>query len=90
MPLLEHLRPTEEQRCSKVSFDVNGSPASQAPSVKSIGITGQITGSRADVIIADDVEVLNNSATEGMRQKLSETIKEFDSAIKPLETTNIV
>lgn len=90
MPLLEHLRPTEEQRCSKVSFDVNGSPASQAPSVKSIGITGQITGSRADVIIADDVEVLNNSATEGMRHKLSETIKEFDSVIKPLETSKIV
>ena len=90
MPLLEHLKPAENQRCSKVSFDVNGSPASQAPSVKSLGITGQITGSRADVIIADDVEVLNNSATEGMRQKLSETIKEFDSVVKPLDTSKII
>ena len=90
MPLLEHLKPTEEQRCSKVAFDINGAPASQAPSVKSIGITGQITGSRADVIIADDVEVLNNSATEGMRHKLSETIKEFDAVIKPLETSKVI
>lgn len=90
MPLLEHLKPTEEQRCSKVAFDINGAPASQAPSVKSIGITGQITGSRADVIIADDVEVLNNSATEGMRHKLSETIKEFDAVIKPLTTSKVI
>ena len=44
--------------------------AAQAPSVKSVGITGQLTGSRADLMILDDVEVPGNSMTELMREKL--------------------
>jgi hypothetical protein len=51
--------------------------------VVSKGITSQITGARADLIIADDVESLNNSATQMMRDKLSEGIKEFDAVLKP-------
>jgi hypothetical protein len=35
------------------------------------------------VIIADDVEVPNNSETQGMRDKLSERVKEFDAVLKP-------
>ena len=38
--------------------------ADQSPSVKSVGITGQLTGSRADLIVADDIEVLNNAFTQ--------------------------
>ena len=56
MPILQHLKPHEDQRSSKISFDVGPAPAAHAPSVKSVGITGQLTGSRADIIIADDVE----------------------------------
>ncbi|WP_164851839.1 phage terminase large subunit, partial [Sinorhizobium meliloti] len=56
---------------------------SHAPSVKSLGITSQIAGSRADVLIADDVEVPNNSDTHLKREKLSEQIKEFDAVLKP-------
>jgi hypothetical protein len=48
-----------------------------------MGITGQLTGSRADIIIADDVESANNSQTQLMRDRLSETVKEFDAIIKP-------
>jgi hypothetical protein len=51
--------------------------------VKSIGISGQLAGSRADVIVADDIEVPNNSMTQGMRDKLSEAVKEFDAILKP-------
>lgn len=54
-----------------------------SPSVKSVGITGQITGSRADLLIADDVEVPGNSGTQTQRDKLGEAVKEFDSVIKP-------
>lgn len=81
--VLAHLRPSDDQRQSKVSFDVRPARASHAPSVKSLGITGQMTGSRSDLIIADDVESANNSATMGMRDKLSEQVKEFESIIKP-------
>jgi hypothetical protein len=83
MPLLEHLQPRMDQRSSKVSFDVGPAKASHAPSVKSMGITGQLTGSRADLIIADDVESANNSQTQLMRDRLGETVKEFDAIIKP-------
>lgn len=83
MPLLAHLRPSEDQRTSKVSFDVGPAKAAHAPSVKSVGITGQLTGSRADLIISDDAESLNNAATQGMRDKLSELVKEFEAIVKP-------
>jgi len=83
LPLCEHLKPTNDQRQSKVSFDVGPARASHAPSCKSMGITGQLTGSRADLIIADDVESANNSQTQLMRDRLGETVKEFDSIIKP-------
>ncbi len=83
MPLLQHLRPKETQRNSKIAFDVGPAPASHAPSVVSKGITSQITGSRADLIIADDVESSNNSATITLRDKLAEIVKEFEAVLKP-------
>lgn len=83
MPILQHLYPRSDQRCSKVSFDVAGATPDQTPSVRSVGILGQLTGGRADEIIADDVEVPNNSATQGMQDKLSEAVKEFDAVLKP-------
>jgi len=83
VPLLEHLKPREGQRDSMVAFDVGPAGASHAPSVRSVGIMGQMTGGRADEIIADDVEVPNNSDTVTMRLKLAERVKEFDAILKP-------
>tara|TARA_Y100000593_G_scaffold54679_1_gene102214 strand:+ start:579 stop:2249 length:1671 start_codon:yes stop_codon:yes gene_type:complete len=83
MPILQHLKPREGQRNSKIAFDVGPAPASHAPSVTSRGITSQITGQRADLIISDDSESLNNSATMGMRDKLVTSTKEFEAVIKP-------
>lgn len=83
LPMLQHLKPKDGQRDSVIAFDVGPAQPDHSPSVKSVGITGQITGSRADVLIADDVEVPNNSATQMMRDKLSEAVKEFDAILKP-------
>lgn len=90
LPILQHLQPTANQRQSKVAFDVAPAQASHAPSVKSAGITGQITGSRADVIIADDVEVPNNSMTEDLREKLLKAVTEFDAILTPKPTSRVV
>ena len=90
VPFLSHLKPTDKQRFSKISFDVGPAPASHAPSVKSLGVTSQLTGSRADIIIADDIEVANNSATQAMREKLSEQVKEFDAILKPEDSSKII
>lgn len=83
MPLLAHLRPREDQRRSMIAFDVGPAKPDQSPSVKSVGITGQLTGSRADVIVADDIEVPHNSDTQGKRDRLTELVKEFDAVLKP-------
>jgi len=90
VPFLAHLKPNDKQRFSKISFDVGPAPASHAPSVKSLGVTSQLTGSRADIIIADDIEVANNSATQAMREKLSEQVKEFDAILKPEDSSKII
>ena len=83
LPICQHLVAKEGQRWSKIAFDVAPAKAAGSPSVKSVGVTGQLTGSRADIIIADDVEVPNNSMTHMMREKLGETVKEFDAVLKP-------
>ena len=83
LPICQHLVAKEGQRWSKIAFDVAPAKAAGSPSVKSVGVTGQLTGSRADVIIADDVEVPNNSMTHMMRERLSESVKEFDAVLKP-------
>jgi len=90
IPVLASLKPRDGQRFSKISFDVGLAPASHAPSVKSLGITSQLTGSRADIIVADDIEVPNNSATQGMRDKLDEQVKEFEAIVKPLDSSRII
>jgi len=81
--MVQDLFPSDTQRFSKVAFDVFGSKPDQSPSVRSSGIFGQITGSRADLIVADDVETPQSCETQLIRDKLRESIKEFDSVIKP-------
>ena len=89
-PWLEHLRPkSDDSRWSRISFDVNCSPH-QAPSVKSVGITGQLTGSRADLMILDDIEVPGNSMTELMREKLLQLCTEAESILTPKDDSRIM
>ena len=56
-------------------FDVAGASLSQSYSVAARGITGQITGSRATILIADDIEVERNSLTEEARQRIVRIIQ---------------
>ena len=89
-PWLVHLRPkSDDSRWSRISFDVACSPH-QAPSVKSVGITGQLTGSRADLMILDDIEVPGNSMTEFMREKLLQLCTEAESILTPKPDSRIM
>ena len=89
-PWLKHLQPkSDDSRWSRISFDVNCAPH-QAPSVKSVGITGQMTGSRADLMILDDIEVPGNSMTELMREKLLQLCTEAESILTPHDTSRIM
>jgi len=89
-PWLRHLQPrSDSARWSRISFDVNCTPA-QSPSVKSVGITGQLTGSRADLMVLDDVEIPNNSLTEMMREKLLQLCTEAESILTPKPDSRIL
>lgn len=89
-PWLSFLQPkSDDSRWSRISFDVNCSPH-QAPSVKSVGITGQLTGSRADLMVLDDIEVPGNSMTELMREKLLQLCTEAESILTPKKSSRIM
>lgn len=91
VPWLNHLAPRDDdQRWSRVSFDVAGARPAQSPSVKSVGVTGQLTGSRADILIADDIETPSNSATDMMREKLLQLVTEFESVLTPKPDSRVI
>jgi hypothetical protein len=80
---LQHLRPRPGQRDSVLKFDVGPATAAKDASVRAAGITGQLTGGRATLIVSDDIEVPKNSLTEGMREKLAVLVQEFDAVLIP-------
>ena len=91
VPWMSQLKPkNDDQRWSRVSFDVGPAAPHQAPSVKSVGITGQLTGSRADLMILDDIEVPGNSMTELMREKLLQLCTEAESILTPKDDSRIM
>lgn len=90
IPFLAHLKPRDGQVDTQNIFEVGPATPDISPSVKSVGITGQLTGSRADIIIADDVEVPGNSSTQTARLKLSELVKEFDAILKPDDHCEVI
>ena len=81
LPLLNWLLARSHQRDSTLAFDVGPSGPHQAPSVRAVGITGQMTGGRASKVVFDDIEVPNNSLTEGKRDILTARAKEMGGAI---------
>lgn len=82
MEILQHLQARGDQRDTTVSFDVNGALDTVQPSVKALGITSQLQGNRATLIISDDVEGQQNSATEQMRMKLKSATAEYEAILQ--------
>lgn len=84
LPFLHDLLPKEKYHQDSIDqYDVGLATPDPSPSVKAVGITGQLTGTRADLIVGDDIEVTQNSDTQGKRDKISEYVKEFDAVLKP-------
>lgn len=84
------LRPGRDQKSSTLAFDVGGKGVDKGASVQCLGITGQLPGKRADIIIGDDVENPRNSWTEDQRDKLRHLFGEFSNILKPLPMSEIV
>ena len=90
MPILQHLQPRADQRSSVIAFDVNGAEVSVQPSVKSLGITSQLQGNRASLLISDDVEGVQNSATEKRRQDLLGQVAEYEAILQTTDNAQIL
>ena len=78
-----------ERRDTSIAFDIAHSSLSQSYSVKAVGLTGQITGSRATLIIADDIEVEENCRTEDARARLLMAVQNDFSAIVKTEQESL-
>lgn len=83
MDVLECLRPDLRagDRSSVKAFDIHHSlkGVEKSPSVASIGITGNLQGKRADLLIADDIESQKNSQTMLSRERLLQLTRDFTS-----------
>mgnify|MGYP003135958023 CR=1 FL=1 len=91
VPWLAHMRPKgDEYRWSRINFDIGGCKPTQSPSCKSVGINGNMTGSRSDILLYDDVENVNNSATDMLREKLLQLISESESILMPKASSRII
>lgn len=84
---LQHLKPGRDResthRWSATDLDVAPSRITQSPSLRAVGVTSMFTGSRATLIIVDDGESPENSATVDAREKLLDKIMEVESVILP-------
>lgn len=80
---LECLRPdqTNGDRTSVEAFDVHYTlkGVDKSPSVACVGISGNLQGKRADLLIADDIESQKNARTALMRGLLLDLTRDFTS-----------
>ena len=75
--------PKNKKEWAAGRITINRSVGIREPSVICQGIHGNITGSRADLIICDDVEVPNTCNTAQKREMLRERLRELDFILSP-------
>lgn len=84
MPELECMRCDASHpgaRSSVEAYDIHHTlkGAMASPSIACLGVTSNIQGFRADLLIADDIESKKNSSTAHMREQLRELTRDFVS-----------
>jgi hypothetical protein len=82
-PLCAALRPDTPDAWAMDRFTVAREAVLRDPSMLAQGITGNITGARAELIICDDVEVAGNCDTPGKRAELRERLAEIEFVLVP-------
>jgi len=82
-PETEVLRPRERGSWRSAEFTVPRPMELREPSMTARGVLANITGSRADVVICDDVEVPRTCDTAPKRAALRERLNEIDYVLTP-------
>lgn len=83
LPLARDLLPGRSDQWASDQFTIQRDLVQRDPSVLARGISGNITGTRADVIICDDVEVPNTSDTPAKREILRQRLRELSFILTP-------
>jgi hypothetical protein len=79
VPYCTHLIPGDETTDNAFAFNVGcRTKIGQDKSCFARGITSQITGSHADYVIGDDIEIEGNCETANARSKLLNKVAEFE------------
>ena len=90
VPYMADLKPKEFDKDNAFGFNVgNRTKIGQDLSCYAKGISSQITGSHADHIIADDVEIEENADTPAAREKLLEKLAELEQIRNPVKDGSI-
>lgn len=83
MDILSVLRPDRAagDRASRENYDVHYTlkGPDKSPSIACFGATSTVQGSRADLLIADDIESYKNSRTPVQREVLTDITRDFTS-----------
>ena len=82
-PLTERLKPDHAEQWASDRFTVRRYSVQRDPSMIARGITSNITGSRADIVICDDVEVPNTCDTAEKRAELRARLGEISYVLAP-------
>lgn len=90
VPYCKSLVPQEWEKDNAFGFDVHGkTKIGQDLSVSAKGITSQITGSHADDILCDDIEVPENSDSPSAREKLWDRCMELENVRNKIDGATI-
>lgn len=82
-PLCRALLPDQPESWAMDRFTVRRRAVLRDPSMLAQGLSGNITGARADIIVCDDVEVAGNCDTPGKRAELRERLAETEFVLTP-------
>ena len=82
-PLTRDLVPKRADQWASDQFTVRRRLTRRDPSILARGIGANITGSRADIVICDDVEVPNTCATALRREELRSRLHEISYVLVP-------
>lgn len=82
-PKVAPLKPKKPELWGSEQFTVLREAELRDPTMLARGIDGNFTGSRADVVICDDVEVPGNSDTPAKRQALRDKLGEIEFVLVP-------
>ena len=85
-PLCTHLLPDGDEAWAADRFTVPRAAVLRDPSMLAQGLTGNITGARAEMIICDDVEVAGNCDTATKRADMRERLAECEFVLVPQGT----